>query len=62
MLKDTGPTSRKTVVSLIEDLLPVSLNRSQKQRKASNLLQEMKKEGIVTADRIGKGALWSIND
>ena len=45
---------KKDIVKLLIDKLPDSLDEKQKEAKVKNLLQKMKKDGIVTTDTDNK--------
>lgn len=53
-LEKFGESRASEIMQAVEDTLPGQLNKMQKSRKVSNILQKMKKNGI--ADTKGKGA------
>jgi ATP-dependent DNA helicase RecG len=60
MLRDTGPAKRGEILAMLGDLLPVGLTKAQKARRVSNLLADMKRDGVIVNERVGKGATWRI--
>ena len=60
MLRDTGPAKRGEILAMLGDLFPARLTKAQKARKVSNLLADMKRDGAIVNERVGKGATWRI--
>lgn len=59
MLGETGPAKRAQILSMLRDFLPSGMTDTQKARKVSNLLAEMKnRDGTIVNERTGKGAVW----
>lgn len=55
-----GESKTSEITEAVEDALPGQLNKMQKSRKVSNILQKMKKNGIADTKGKGAGALWFI--
>ena len=53
-------TSRSRIADLISDYLPSFMDETQKNKKLSNLLQQMKNVNRIYASGTGKGARWYI--
>jgi ATP-dependent DNA helicase RecG len=50
LLKEYGATSRKEIDNLLLGKLPDILGQEQKENKVRNLLQEMRREGIISSE------------
>ena len=59
-LKSMGEASKSELMQVLEKALPEVLNDEQKSKKVSNLLQSMKKEGIIIAVGKNKYAKWRL--
>ena len=59
-LQSMGEASKQELMEVLEKALPEVLSDEQKSKKVSNLLQAMKREGIIRADGINRYAKWYI--
>lgn len=59
-LKSMGEASKSELMQVLEKALPEVLNDEQKSKKVSNLLQSMKKEGIIITVGKNKYAKWRL--
>jgi len=59
-LQSMGEASKQELMEVLEKALPEVLSDEQKSKKVSNLLQAMKREGIIQADGINRYAKWYI--
>ena len=57
-LETMGEASKQEIVEVLENALPEILNEDQKSKKVSNLLQSMKREGLVEAEGKTRHAKW----
>lgn len=57
-LESMGEASKQEIMEVLEKALPEVLNEEQKSKKVSNLLQAMKKEGVVEAEGKTRHAKW----
>ncbi len=56
-----GPCKREDLEAVLLEQLPMVLSGKQKRNKVKNLLAEMSREGLVTADgKRGRGAIWRL--
>ena len=55
-----GEASKQELMEVLEKALPEVLSDEQKSKKVSNLLQAMKKEGLVLAEGKNRYAKWSL--
>lgn len=53
-----GEASKQEIMEVLENALPEVLDEEQKSKKVSNLLQAMKKEGLVVAEGKTRHAKW----
>ena len=53
-----GEASKREIMEVLENALPEVLDEGQKSKKVSNLLQAMKKEGLVAAEGKTRHAKW----
>ena len=57
-LEAMGDASKREIMEVLENALPEVLDEGQKSKKVSNLLQAMKKEGLVAAEGKTRHAKW----
>ncbi|MDO5847183.1 MAG: ATP-binding protein [Methanocorpusculum sp.] len=58
-IKQHGSLSRKDIDDILWEKLPASYNTEEKKRrKISNLLSEMRKEGLISSAHRGRGSMW----
>lgn len=57
-LEAMGEASKQEIMEVLENALPEVLDEGQKSKKVSNLLQAMKKEGLVAAEGKTRHAKW----
>lgn len=57
-LETMGEASKQEIMEVLENALPEILNEDQKSKKVSNLLQTMKREGLVEAEGKTRHAKW----
>ena len=57
-LEAMGEASKREIMEVLENALPEVLDAGQKSKKVSNLLQAMKKEGLVAAEGKTRHAKW----
>ena len=57
-LETMGEASKQEIMEVLENVLPEILNEDQKSKKVSNLLQSMKREGLVEAEGKTRHAKW----
>lgn len=57
-LEAMGEASKREIMEVLENALPEVLGEGQKSKKVSNLLQAMKKEGLVAAEGKTRHAKW----
>lgn len=57
-LESMGEASKQELMEVLEKALPEVLSNEQKSKKVSNLLQAMKKEGIISVTGTNKYAKW----
>ena len=57
-LEAMGKASKQEIMEVLENALPEVLDEGQKSKKVSNLLQAMKKEGLVAAEGKTRHAKW----
>lgn len=55
-----GPAKKADLFAVLKDTLPDVLSEEQKSKKLSNLLQKMKKEGLVDVKGIAINSEWYI--
>lgn len=58
VLEAMGEASKREIMEVLENALPEVLDEGQKSKKVSNLLQAMKKEGLVAAEGKTRHAKW----
>lgn len=58
----TGPAKKAILYDVLKDVLPNILSDEKKSKKLSNLLQKMKKEGLIDAKGVAVNAVWYIVD
>lgn len=56
----TGPANKSVLYEVIKDAFPSDLSKKKKAKKLSNLLQKMKREGLIRVDGTTKNSLWTI--
>lgn len=61
-LKNMETASKQELFNFIEAALPAILNKKQKEKKTSNLLQKMKKEGTIDSDGGKRYAKWFLKN
>ncbi len=61
-LEKMGEASKQDLMEVLEKALPEVLSENQKSKKVSNLLQAMKKEGIIAARGTNRYAKWYLCD
>ena len=62
-LESIGEASKKELMEVLEKALPEVLSDTQKSKKVSNLLQAMKKEGIISISGTNRYSKWFlVND
>ena len=59
-LKAMGEASKQDLMEILEKALPDVLSEEQKSKKVSNLLQAMKKEGMIAARGTNRYAKWYV--
>jgi ATP-dependent DNA helicase RecG len=59
-LQQFGEATRKDFDDLLLEKLSDALNQEQKKKFVENLLQEMKKDGLITPEGIGRWVKWRI--
>ena len=59
-LETMGEASRQDLMEILVKVLPEVLSESQKSKKVSNLLQAMKKDGMIAARGTNRHAKWYI--
>lgn len=59
-LETMGEASKQEIMEVLENALPEILNEDQKSKKVSNLLQSMKREGLVEAEGKTRHAKWGL--
>ena len=57
-LQSMGEASKRDLMEVLEKALPEVLSDKQKSKKVSNLLQAMKKDGIVVTTGTNRYAKW----
>ena len=57
-LQSMGEASKRDLMEVLEKALPEVLSDEQKSKKVSNLLQAMKKDGIVVTTGTNRYAKW----
>lgn len=57
-LEAMGEASKREIMEVLENALPEVLDEGQKSKKVSNLLQAMKKKGLVAAEGKTRHAKW----
>lgn len=57
-LEAMGEASKREIMEVLENALPEVLDEGQKSKKVSNLLQAVKKEGLVAAEGKTRHAKW----
>lgn len=57
-METMGEVSKQDLMKILDKALPDILSESQKSKKVSNLLQAMKKDGIITAKGVNRYAKW----
>ncbi|MCI8741238.1 MAG: transcriptional regulator [Lachnospiraceae bacterium] len=57
-LEKMGEAGRQDLMEILEKALPEVLNENQKSKKISNLLQAMKKDGVIAARGTNRYAKW----
>lgn len=57
-LEKMGEAGRQDLMEILEKALPEVLNENQKSKKISNLLQAMKKDGVIAAKGTNRYAKW----
>lgn len=60
-LESMGASSKQELMEVLEKALPEILNDEQKSKKVSNLMQAMKKEGLVAVEGKNRYAKWSLS-
>ncbi len=60
-LQSMGKANKQELMEVLEKALPEVLSDEQKSKKVSNLLQAMKKEGLVVAEGKNRYANWILN-
>lgn len=55
-----GPAKKSDLYNVLKDALPDILSPEKKSKKLSNLLQKMKKEGIIDAEGIAVNSVWKL--
>lgn len=60
-LKKFGSATRPELRKLLMDKISDALSEQQKENRIKNLLQTMKKEGVIEADGFGPGANWKLS-
>ena len=58
--KTLGPAKKADLFAVLKDALPDVLTEEQKSKKLSNLLQKMKKDGLVDVRGIAVNSEWYI--
>lgn len=53
-----GEATREEISQLLIDKLSDSLSEDQKESHIKNILQEMRKEGSIKAQRMGRRSIW----
>ncbi len=61
-LESMGEISKKELMEILEKVLPEVLSDEQKSKKVSNLLQVMKREGILSVKGKNRYAKWCLKD
>lgn len=61
-LESMGEISKKELMEILEKVLPEVLSDEQKSKKVSNLLQVMKREGILGVKGKNRYAKWCLKD
>ena len=56
-----GPAKKADLFAVLKDALPDVLTEEQKSKKLSNLLQKMKKDGLVDVKGIAVNAEWFLS-
>ena len=59
-LEAMGEASKQDLMEILEKALPDVLSEEQKSKKVSNLLQAMKKEGMIAARGTNRYAKWYV--
>ncbi len=59
-LESMGEASKQELMDVLEKALPDVLSKEQKSKKVSNLLQAMKREGLIVTKGKNKYAKWSL--
>lgn len=57
-LETMGEVSKQDLMEVLDKVLPEVLSENQKSKKVSNLLQAMKKEGVIAASGVNRYAKW----
>lgn len=57
-LEKMGEASKQDLMEILEKALPEVLSENQKSKKVSNLLQAMKKDGVIAARGMNRYAKW----
>lgn len=60
-LETMGEASKQDLLEILDKVLPEVLSENQKSKKVSNLLQAMKREGIITARGTNRYAKWFLS-
>lgn len=61
-LKTMGSAGKQELMDVLAHALPEVLSDQQRSRKVSNLLQAMKKDGLIIADGSNRYAKWRLRD
>lgn len=61
-LETMGEASKQDLMEVLEKALPEVLSENQKSKKVSNLLQAMKKEGVIAARGANRYAKWYLSN
>ena len=59
-IESMGEAGKQELMEVLEKALPEVLSDEQKSKKVSNLLQAMKRAGLVTAEGKNRYAKWSL--
>ena len=60
ILEPMGEASKQELMNVLEKALPDVLSKEQKSKKVSNLLQAMKREGLIVIKGKNKYAKWRL--
>ena len=55
-----GPAKKADLYDVLKDALPDILSPEKKSKKLSNLLQKMKKEGIIDVEGVAVNSVWKL--